>query len=58
MLDELADGSVRATSYLTLLVVEAGALRVQATGVYRDVLVRRGGGWAIKERVLDLDVHY
>ncbi len=48
----------RTTSVLTLFVVEGGAVRVQATGVYRDHFVEEDGGWRIRERVLRLDAHY
>jgi hypothetical protein len=48
---------MRVTSYLVLIVIENGALRVQTTGVYRDVVVReRDGVWRIRERDLTLDL--
>ena len=55
--DETAD-SANTTSCLTLLVVEDGVSRVQATGVYRDAFVLEVDRWRIRERVLRLDAHY
>lgn len=53
-----SDGTADIASYLTLFVTEEGEVRLQATGVYRDTVVLRGGEWRIQERVLNLDVHY
>ena len=55
-LDEPTEATT--TSVLTLLVVDGGEVRVQATGVYRDHFVEADGRWCIRERVLRLDAHY
>jgi ketosteroid isomerase-like protein len=52
------DASASVLSYLTLLVTDKGATRLQATGVYRDSFVLDGESWKIRRRHLDLDVHY
>ena len=45
------------TCSLTLIIIENGVLRVQATGVYRDLVVaRKEWDWRIKERDLTLDL--
>lgn len=49
---------VQTTSCLSLLVVEDGTTRAQATGIYRDTFVLDGGRWVISERILRLDAHY
>jgi hypothetical protein len=57
VLDE-TDDSASIVSYLSLFVTSAGEVRLQATGVYRDQVVRIGDEWRIRERLLQLDVHY
>jgi 3-phenylpropionate/cinnamic acid dioxygenase small subunit len=54
---ETAD-EVTAISNLTLLSVSGGALTVLSSGWYRDQLVRRDGGWLIRDRYLYLDLPY
>jgi hypothetical protein len=57
LVERIDKRTVKVTSYLTLIIIENGALRVQATGVYRDVVVEhREGDWRIRERDLTLDI--
>lgn len=58
VVDDETDTSASTTSYLVLTVVESNVLRLQATGVYRDKFVLDEGTWRIRERHLQLDVHY
>jgi 3-phenylpropionate/cinnamic acid dioxygenase small subunit len=55
---EETDTTASVASYLTLLVTDGGATRLQAAGVYRDQFVLDGDRWKIRRRHLDLDVHY
>jgi len=57
VLDETED-TASIVSYLSLFVTAGGEVRLQATGVYRDQVVRLDGAWRIRERLLQLDVHY
>ena len=57
LVERVNQQAVKVTSYLTLIIIENGVLRVQATGVYRDlVIARTDGDWRIKERDLTLDL--
>lgn len=58
IVSDKTEASAKTTSCLTLLVVENGVSRVQATGVYRDSFVLEVDRWRIRERVLRLDAHY
>jgi hypothetical protein len=56
LVERLGRRALKVTSYLTLIIIEEGVLRVQTTGVYRDVVVPAGDGeWRIRERGLTLD---
>jgi len=57
LVERLERGAMKVTSYLTLIIIDQGVLRVQATGVYRDVIVHeRDGLWRIRDRDLTLDI--
>jgi hypothetical protein len=57
LVERVNQRTVKVTSYLTLIIIDKGVLRVQATGVYRDLVVaRKAGDWRIKERDLTLDI--
>jgi hypothetical protein len=56
--EDETDDSVTAVSYLVLISIENGALKVISTGVYRDQIVRDGDAWRIKVRNLALDLPY
>lgn len=53
-----ADDSITATSYLVLISVEDGALKVISSGMYTDDCVRQGTEWKLQKRRLDLDLPY
>ena len=55
---EETDSTASVVSYLSLFVTEGNDARLQATGVYRDQVVLIDGAWRIRERLLQLDVHY
>lgn len=46
------------TAILTLIVIENGELRVQATGVYNLEVVLADGAWQIRTFSLDLDLPF
>ena len=50
--------SAIATTNLTLLSIENGAIRVLSSGWYRDQLVHRDGAWLIADRYVYLDLPY
>ena len=52
------DGRATASSYLTLVSVENGALTVLSSGRYVDELIQEGDAWRIAQRHLDLDLPY
>jgi len=52
------DTSITAISYLVLITVEDGALKVLSSGMYTDDCVLQGGDWKLKKRRLDLDLPY
>lgn len=56
--EDETDDSVTAVSYLVLLSIQDGALKVISSGVYRDAVVRDGDSWRIKVRNLALDLPY
>jgi hypothetical protein len=56
LVERVGPRTVKVTSNLTLIVIDEGVLRVQSTGIYRDVLVRSRGTWRIRERDLTLDL--
>jgi hypothetical protein len=57
LVERLGHRILRVTSNLTLIVIDEGVLRVQSTGIYRDVVVRGPDGtWRIRERDLTLDL--
>ena len=58
VIDEETDDSASVISYLTLLVTENNVIRLQASGLYRDQFVRTEVGWQIKQRRIELDIHY
>jgi 3-phenylpropionate/cinnamic acid dioxygenase small subunit len=45
-------------SYLTLIAVENGAIRVLSSGKYQDELVNDGGVWRLSKRHIALDLPY
>jgi hypothetical protein len=55
IIEETNDGSATAISYVMLLVISDGKIRVTATGEYRDLIVERDGQWEILERTVSLD---
>lgn len=58
VVDEETDDTASVVSCLTLLVVEDNVIRLQASGLYRDRFVLTDGGWKIKHRRIELDLHY
>lgn len=52
------ENRARAISYLTLLSIENGKVKVLTSGCYRDLLVYRDGSWLIAEREIELDLPY
>lgn len=54
------EGAASATteSYLTLIAVENGAIRVLSSGKYQDELVNEGGVWRLSKRHIALDLPY
>jgi ketosteroid isomerase-like protein len=58
VIEDESDTEASVTSYLTLVVIDGGASELRATGIYRDKFVLDGSRWRIRERVLDLDLHY
>ncbi|WZH52425.1 MAG: nuclear transport factor 2 family protein [Nocardioides alkalitolerans] len=57
-LDACDGGTARARSYLTLVAVAGGELRVLTTGRYVDELVDVDGAWLIRSRHIELDLPY
>lgn len=45
-------------SYLTLLAIENGALRVLSSGKYQDELANENGAWRLSKRHIALDLPY
>lgn len=58
VIDEPTADGTPVTSYLALMVTQDGDVRLQATGVYRDLFVNTGTGWKIRRRDLHLDREY
>ncbi len=58
VIDDETDTEASVISTLTLVVIDQGAIEVRATGIYRDQFVLDGDRWRIKERLLELDLHY
>jgi len=56
--EETGESRARVVSDLSLFSTEGGKARLLCTGVYRDVVVRSGGRWAIADRDLYLDGAY
>ena len=54
----MRESSVTAVSYLVLITVENGELKVVSSGMYTDGCVNVGGEWKIRKRRLDLDLPY
>jgi hypothetical protein len=52
------DTSVTAMSYLVLITIKDGAIKVISSGVYKDSVVLDGGTWRIAHRDLHLDMPY
>lgn len=52
------DNSITATSYLLLVAIADGQLKVLSTGVYTDKVVKDENQWRIKQRFLYLDLPY
>lgn len=52
------DASATTESYLTLVSVENGAIRVLSSGKYQDRLVNEGGVWRLSKRHIALDLPY
>lgn len=52
------DDSITAISYLVLITVEDGELKVISSGIYTDDCVLVDGEWKLKKRRLDLDLPY
>jgi 3-phenylpropionate/cinnamic acid dioxygenase small subunit len=52
------DSSAVVISNLTMFGTENGEIRLIATGVYRDSVVRIGDDWQLQHRHLDLDLPY
>jgi hypothetical protein len=52
------DDSITAISYLVLIAVEDGVLKVLSSGMYTDHVVLQGSEWKLKKRRLDLDLPY
>ena len=52
------ENSITAISYLVLISVESGQLKVLSTGIYTDDCVRVDGAWKIQKRCLALDLPY
>ncbi|MEU8802955.1 nuclear transport factor 2 family protein [Spirillospora sp. NPDC048819] len=50
--------SATTESYLTLMAVENGAIRVLSSGKYQDELVNQGGVWRLSKRHIALDLPY
>ncbi|MFB4308184.1 nuclear transport factor 2 family protein [Actinomadura sp. GTD37] len=50
--------SATTESYLTLIAVENGAIRVLSSGKYQDQLVKEGGEWRLSKRHIALDLPY
>lgn len=50
--------SATTESYLTLVAVENGAIRVLSSGKYQDELVKDGGVWRLSKRHIALDLPY
>jgi len=48
----------RVVSSLVVFSVENGDINVIISGIYRDDVVRKNGGWRIKHRRLDLDLPF
>jgi ketosteroid isomerase-like protein len=57
-IEEATDDDVVLRSYLLLVVIEDGEIRIQTTGMYRDVLRKRRGRWRVCERAMTLDFPY
>jgi hypothetical protein len=58
VLDDVTDTTARAVSYLTLLAVQDGQVRLLSTATYEDELVRRDGRWLFTRRHIELDMPY
>jgi hypothetical protein len=58
VIDAETDDTASVVSCLTLLVTEDNVIRLQASGLYRDQFVRTDAGWQIKQRRIELDIHY
>ena len=58
VVDDETDTSASVISCLTLLVTEDNVIRLQASGLYRDQFVKTDVGWQIKQRRIELDIHY
>jgi hypothetical protein len=56
--EDETDTSVTAVSYLVLISIQDGVLKVISTGVYRDNFVLDGDAWRIAVRNLQLDLPY
>ena len=52
----MRESSVTAVSYLVLITVENGELKVVSSGMYTDGCVNVGGEWKIRKRRLYLDL--
>lgn len=58
VVDDETDDRATAWSYLTLVTVKDGALKVISSGVYKDEVVRVDGSWKVRRRHIALDLPY
>ena len=58
VVDDETDDTASVISCLTLLVTEDNVIRLQASGLYHDQFVKTESGWQIKQRRIELDIHY
>lgn len=52
------NGNPVVVSNLSLIATENSEIQILSAGVYRDVVVKVGGGWEILDRYLELDKPY